>query len=167
MAVLMCVNFTACSEDDPTDEEGSSTTQPSDEKKLVKIIQFVDGRLESVSEFKYGLNGRIAEYQNKTWFGGDNPDQMKYEYNWYSNDSITAIRDGELSKGFKLSEGKIVRETNYYGDESYCYIKNLDKMHHITTLGIMVNYYRLMTIIIFVIATALVRAFSHCFAMRQ
>ena len=39
MAVLMCVNFTACSEDDPTGD--SPTPKPTNEKKLVKIMSLI------------------------------------------------------------------------------------------------------------------------------
>lgn len=126
-AVLVSVNFASCSPDNGGEsQDDSPSNQPSNEKKLVKMMQYVDGRLDGVCEFKYDSNGRIAEYKSKFWYGGDNPDETKLEYNWYSNDSITVIKNGKLRRGFKLSSGKVIRETDYSREEFYCYAYNED-----------------------------------------
>ncbi|MBR4848075.1 MAG: DUF4595 domain-containing protein [Bacteroidaceae bacterium] len=111
MAVLMCVNFTACSEDDPTDEEGSSTTQPNNEKKLVGMSSHSE-RINDVYDFKYSKDGRISEIQTD-YVRSYEQGIVIYKYNWHSKDSMTVTRDGELARSFYLSNGKIIRQIDY------------------------------------------------------
>ena len=126
MAVLMCVNFTACSEDYPTGD--SPTPKPTNEKKLVKVMQYIDNtRLGSTTEFKYNEQGYISEaiFSYNEGYGWKS---STYKCNWdFSNNSMTVLEDGEEDIKYTFSYGKIISYTDLrWGEEStyYTYDKN-------------------------------------------
>ena len=110
MAVLMSVNFAACSnEDDNPTEEGSSTNQPIVEKKLVRITRNDYAGNPLTIDFKYDENGNVikVEYCDK-WYASQsgqwNIDEETIEYIWGSNNSLTWSFESVLNEAKKLTE---------------------------------------------------------------
>lgn len=95
MAVLMCVNFTACSEDDPTDESPQYELVTSG-KKLVKIeftFSYPSDFIE-VWDFNYDSEGKLIE----ATFTDNYENQTKTRYTW--NNNIINV----LEKDYKNTE---------------------------------------------------------------
>ena len=107
-AVLMCVNFASCGNDDgeiPSDPTGDSpTNQPTNEKKLVQVMIYDDEEaLEEIIEFKYDENGNLIKADES---GGET-----LNYIWESNNSVTCkwdMEDEDFVK-YSLTNGKVTR----------------------------------------------------------
>lgn len=148
LTVLMCVNFTACSEkggdDDPTGD--SSTNQPTNEKKLVKIIEQDNDGNERIIEFKYNEDGNVIEANEWSKYSYDDAWRTdRIIYNWNSRELVTIIGSG-FEEGHKLtlSNDRVRNEyqaeyKHYTGsepfiDESFIFY-NYDKNRNLTEYG--------------------------------
>ena len=125
MALIMCVNFVSCDNDDPTGD--SPAPKPANEKKLVRVMQYIDNtRLGSTIEFKYNEQGYISEaiFSYNEGYGWKS---STYKCNWdYSNNSMIVLKEEQERYKYTLSNGKIISYTDQRWEEStyYTYDKN-------------------------------------------
>lgn len=134
-AILLCLNFSACSNDDETKPNGQGGNKT--EKKLVKLG--INGDIEDHRyNFSYDENNRLTDIVHEVSFYN-----KPYEFDgvakihWY-DDSIKYTYAGtEWSETatFVLKNGLIreSRTTNSYGTESYSYV--YDSSNRISTIG--------------------------------
>ena len=89
MAILMCVNFTSCTEDEPQYElihEG---------KKIVKV-EIEDPYTSTVSQFKYNKKGQLTEIVREGEY-----DNVTFNYAWGSNKiGPYHLKDGLISNDY-------------------------------------------------------------------
>ena len=107
MAVLMCVNFTACSEDDPTGD--SSTNHLSNANKLAKVMQYDiknnKKELNDIIRFEYDKNDNVVKIHEI--YGSDADDIDITEYIWDSNKSITSYWENDEYIKYTLTNNQI------------------------------------------------------------
>ena len=123
-AVLMCVNFASCGNDDgeiPSDPTGDSpTNQPTNEKKLVQVMIYDDEEaFEEIIEFEYDENGNIVkvnERHNNKEYGWN---VETFYYTWNSNKTITfKFNEGdEEFYEYILADGRITKMFYYFSAE--------------------------------------------------
>ena len=117
-AILMSTNFVSC------DKDENSTIQSSEEKKLIKmstrsVYDNVDEGNDDVYDYKYSQDGRISEIHISYYSNGEEIDEDIYKYNWHSKDSMTVTLNGELIDCFYFSNGKIIRNIEYFHNREY------------------------------------------------
>ena len=107
MAVLMCVNFTACSEDDPTGD--SPTNHLSNANKLAKVMQYdIENNkkeLNDIIRFEYDKNDNVVKIHEI--YGSDADDIDITEYIWDSNKSITSYWENDEYIKYTLTNNQI------------------------------------------------------------
>jgi len=110
IAVIMSVNFAACSDDDDNN---------SNDKKLVKV-EFTDGSYKYIETYKYDKEGRVTEYQgiDKNVNTG-NTEVYTYTY-IYTDAKISITRsDNDDDIIYTLNNGVIVSADRGNGDEYF------------------------------------------------
>lgn len=118
MAILVGVNFIACSDDEEGDtpiknEDGIVTNQ----KKLVELKE-TDENGTNVMTFSYDSKGRLISVVTKDY---DNSNNVITNITW-GNNTITSTSNGE-STVFSLTDGLIrtIRSDNSYKNASFTY----------------------------------------------
>lgn len=96
MAVLMCVNFTSCSEDDDLTkgEDGLLTSG----KKLVKMVESWEGETDLVWTFNYDNNGRLLKAVLE--------DSDTYDITWGDNKIVCKVND-DYTRTLTLADGLV------------------------------------------------------------
>lgn len=120
MAVLMCVNFTSCSEDDDPAEEKNENGIVTSGKKLVKMVcERVDEYYEQTTyEFTYDEEGQLA-----TAKVGDRYDYDYFRFKWYGKNRVEIIVDyDEWDLYLKNGLVQFVDEDEFTYDESNRFI---------------------------------------------
>ena len=87
MAVLMSVNFTSCS-----NEDEDSETQPSNKKKLARVMRYEQDGGTMTIDFKYDKKGNVVKaaiWHRHNNYGEWREEVDTIEYVWDSNKSIT------------------------------------------------------------------------------
>lgn len=120
IAILVSVNFTACSSDDdePTkNDDGVITNQ----KKLVEMK--MTGDYETVTwEFSYDSKGRLASVIHTEKYD-NNTDRDITNYTW--NDNTVLAEDGRSTRTYSLNDGLVrtIRDTrnNDWSNASFTY----------------------------------------------
>lgn len=128
LAVLMCVNFTACNGEDEEDEVNNEPGTEKPETGTVKRLkQYSFKEIEEDNygysynlDFEYDQLGRITKITDKTKEGSYYSTEV-YEYVWDGN-TIEEYLDGYLKYTFTISD-KLVRNVsdNYTSNHSFSY----------------------------------------------
>lgn len=128
IAVLICVNFTACNDDDEEDdvnnEPGTEKPEPGIVKRLKqyssKLIDFDNYEYSDIVNFEYDQLGRIAKITHMEKEGTDSWTEV-YEYVWEGN-TIKEYLDGYLLYTFTISD-KLVRDASgdYDSNNNFSY----------------------------------------------
>lgn len=129
LAVLMCVNFTACNGDDEEDEVNNEPGTEKPETGTVKRLkQYSYKEIEEDNyeysytlDFEYDQLGRITKITDKTKEGSDYSTEV-YEYVWDGN-TIEEYCDGYLEHTFTISD-KIVRNASYDYNSNNSFLYN-------------------------------------------
>lgn len=105
LAVIMCVNFTACSEDD----DNSPTNHPTNANKLGSVmiydIENNKKELNDIIKFEYDKNGNVVKVYEQY---GNNSDEIDItEYIWDSNKSITSYWENDEYIKYTLTNNQI------------------------------------------------------------
>ena len=137
LAVLMCVNFASCSNDDPTGD--SPANQPINEKKLAKVLEQDSDGYERIIEFKYNEDGNVIEANEFS-----NRGTYRILYNWNSKESVTITGSGFDGHELTLSNDRVRNEYQaeykYYNpepflDEDFIFY-NYDKNRNLREYGV-------------------------------
>lgn len=131
LAVVMCVNFTSCSDDDEPakNDDGVITNQ----KRLVEIAETFDDYGTNIISFSYDSKGRLISVVQKDY---DVDDSDVYNITWGEN-TVTESEDGE-SITYSLTDG-LVRTGSETNGTNYSFAYNSSKQ--LTTYQYSDKYY--------------------------
>lgn len=115
LAVVMCLNFTSCSDDDNEEPERNDDGIVTNQKRLVRI--YSNGSGEYINDFIYDSKGRLSTmfYYNNT-----------YNYTW-GDGTITEIEEYNNGRDQKTTTFSINRNNNL--------IRSLHEQNHNATFS--------------------------------
>lgn len=109
VAVLLCVNFTACGNDDEPDTDNGGTAGK--EKKLVKLIA-EDQDANAVFTFSYDDKGRLVAATVDCVDRNNESSIENHNYLWTSDEIVTETNRYELKDGLIKKRDYISRNEN-------------------------------------------------------